>query len=92
MIRVHVHPGARASAVQGFRSDGSLKVAVQEPPEDGRANRAVTRLLARRLAVPNRQVTVVRGAASKNKLVKIEGLTEAEVRARITVAEGPVAD
>jgi uncharacterized protein (TIGR00251 family) len=93
MIRVRVHPRARNDAVQGFRSDGSLKLAVTEPPEDGRANRAVTRLLADLLAVPAASVTVVGGAGSRSKLVRIEGLSEAEVRARIDAgAEGDRAD
>jgi uncharacterized protein (TIGR00251 family) len=55
--------------------DGSLKVHVTAPPEDGRANDAVVETIAEWLGVRPRQVTIVNGATSRNKLVRITGLS-----------------
>jgi hypothetical protein len=87
-LRVHVHPGARRSVVQGLREDGVLKLAVDAAPEDGRANRAVEALLADTLDVARRAVSVVRGHGSRSKWIEIEGMSEDEVRRRLDAALG----
>ncbi len=87
-LRVRVHPGARRPGVVGRMADGSLKVAVAEAPEAGRANRAVEALLAGALEVGRAQVRVVGGAAARVKQVEIEGLDEAEVERRLARACG----
>jgi uncharacterized protein YggU (UPF0235/DUF167 family) len=56
---------------------------VTAPPERGKANEAVCRLLAARLGLPASAVTVVRGATSRDKLLQVDGLTEDEVRRRL---------
>jgi uncharacterized protein (TIGR00251 family) len=86
MLKVHVHPGARREAVRGWRDDGALRVEVTAPPEGGRANAAVSALLAQALALPRREVSVVRGLASRAKVVEVKGLGEDEVRRRIDKA------
>jgi uncharacterized protein (TIGR00251 family) len=86
MIRVQVHPGARRDGIQGWRSDGALRLSVVAAPEEGRANQAVIDLLAGVLAVPRRQVAVVRGQSSRSKQVAIEGLEEPELKRRIEEA------
>ena len=63
--------------------DGSLRLAVREPPEKGRANEAVERLLAAALGVRPGDVAVVRGRAARDKVVLFRGLGEAELRARL---------
>jgi hypothetical protein len=55
-------------------------VRVTAPPVDGRANEALCRLLAKRAGVARGRVTVVRGERSRDKLVRIEGLGEPELR------------
>jgi uncharacterized protein YggU (UPF0235/DUF167 family) len=47
---------------------------------DGRANEALCRLIAKRLHVGRRRVSVIRGAGAREKLVRVEGLTSQEVR------------
>ena len=89
MLAVRVQPGARRREVAGWLADGALKLRVTEPPEDGRANRAVEALLAEALGVPASRVRVTRGASSRSKVVEIEGLDEATVRARIAAAGEP---
>lgn len=86
MLQVHVHPGARRDGVRGWRADGALKLDVTAPPEDGRANAAVSVLLAGVLALPKRSVAIVRGHGSRAKVVEVEGMGEDEVRRRIDEA------
>ncbi len=81
-LRVRVQPGAAADAVVGWRQD-VLAVRVTAPPVDGAANRAVQALLARALGVRPSAVTVLRGAASRDKWLAVEGLSGAEVRRRL---------
>jgi hypothetical protein len=76
-LRVRVQPGAKASQVLGM-ANGMLRVRIAAPPVEGRANRALEELLAERLDMPQSQVCVVRGAASRSKLVELEGMSEEE--------------
>jgi uncharacterized protein len=85
-LRVRVHPGARRTGLVGRLADGSVKVAVAEPPEGGRANRAVEVALAAALGLARSRVRVVGGAAARLKQVEIEGLDGPEAERRITAA------
>ena len=82
MIRVRVSPGAREDAIVGWQGD-ALKVRVKAPPERGRANQAVCDLLAELLGVARPAVTVERGHGSRDKVLAVDGLTEAEVLERL---------
>jgi uncharacterized protein (TIGR00251 family) len=73
-FQVLVSPRASRERVGPVHGD-RLKLAVKAPPVEGKANAAVTVLLARALKVPRRDVTVVAGAASKRKTVRVEGVT-----------------
>ena len=68
--------------IDGVR-DGVLLARVAAPPIDGKANRALCRLFARELGVRPSDVSVVLGAASRDKLVQIEGISEDVVSAAI---------
>jgi uncharacterized protein len=85
-LRLRVAPGARRDEVLGLHGD-ALKVAVRAPPERGRANEAVIDLLAKRLGVPRARLSLERGAASRDKTVRIEGLDPAEVRRLLCLEE-----
>ncbi len=54
-----------------------LKVSVNAPPVEGKANQAVQRVLAEALGVPRSAVTILRGEAGKRKTVRIAGITAA---------------
>jgi len=66
VLEVHVQPGARRTAIVGEHG-GRLKVAVNAPPMDGRANTAVIELLSERLGLPQRSLALEAGAASREK-------------------------
>lgn len=85
-IAVRVQPGARERGLVGWMADGVLKIKVSEPPEDGRANRAVAELMAAALGVRAAAVTVVRGHGSRSKVIEVEGISAEQARARVTAA------
>jgi uncharacterized protein (TIGR00251 family) len=78
LIAVRAQPGARKNAVVGEHG-GSLKVAVTAPPEDGRANDAITALLQKWLGLGRSQVELAGGKRSRNKQFLIRGLTPGEL-------------
>lgn len=82
-LSIRVQPSARRERLVGWMADGTLKVAVTAPPEAGRANQAVTRLLAVALGVAPRDVTVARGQGSRAKVVDVRGLDAVDVKRRI---------
>ncbi len=81
-ITVQVTPRASSEEILGFEED-ALRVRVTAPPARDRANRALERLLARRLDLRPSAVQVVSGQTVRRKVVEIEGLEEAEVRSRL---------
>ena len=85
-IAVRVHAGASSEGLTGRLADGTLKLAVRAVPEGGRANRAVAGVLALVLGVGVSRVSVVRGPASRAKLVEVEGLDARELERRIAEA------
>lgn len=60
-----------------------LLVKVTAPPVDSAANDAVIALLAETLKVPKRDIAIVSGESSRNKRVRIAGLSDADIRARL---------
>lgn len=84
-LRLRVSPGAARSAVIG-RHGAAWKVRVAAPPEDGKANDAVVRLLAATLALPARDVEIVSGHGSRDKTVALSGLDSDEIERRLAIA------
>lgn len=82
LVRVRLQPRASKDAIAGERG-GLLAVRVTAPPVDGRANDALCRLLAKAARVAPSRVEVVRGASAREKLVRVEGATAADLAARL---------
>ena len=66
VLEVHAQPGARHTAIVG-QHGGRLKVAVNAPPSDGRANQALVALLSTKLGLPQRAVTLEAGDTRRDK-------------------------
>jgi uncharacterized protein (TIGR00251 family) len=81
-LSVRLVPRASREEIAGFEGD-TLRVRVTAPPVGGRANQALTRLLAKRLGVARGDVRIVAGHASRQKVVAVDGLDEAELRRRL---------
>ena len=70
-IATRVTPRAgRDTIAQG--EGGVLEIRVTAPPEDGKANKAVTKLLARALGVAKSRLTLIRGASARDKLFRLD--------------------
>lgn len=82
-LHVRVQPGARRTGFVGWYGD-LPKLAVAAPPVDGAANEAVVKAVAAAVAVPNRSVRIVGGATARTKRLEVDGLDDAQIRARIS--------
>ena len=77
-LAVRVYPGARCNAITG-EHDGSLKISLTTPPTDGRANAALIAFLADLLNIPRADITLLTGAASRSKTLRLNSLTSAQL-------------
>ena len=82
VLDVRVVPRARRTAVDGERG-GAILIRLAAPPVEGAANAALIEFLAGALDLPRRQVSLVGGERSRDKRVRIVGLDERSVRARL---------
>jgi len=78
-LRVRVTPRAKRTELDGER-DGALVVRVTAPPVDGRANAAACGVVASALGLAKSRVTIARGAGSRDKVLRIDGMTARELR------------
>jgi len=81
---VKVHPRAKKNAITGEVGD-ALKVALTAPPVDGKANEACVEFFAKLLKVPRSSVTIASGQTSRNKVIRVAGLTSQQVRERLAI-------
>ena len=79
---VKVHPRARKNAITGTLGD-ALKLSLTAPPAEGRANDACIEFLAEVLRLPRSSVTIAAGLSSRNKVVRILGMTAAALAPRL---------
>ena len=87
-LPVRLTPGASADRIDGWDVDADgrpvLKVRVRARPVEGEANAALLKLLAKALGVPKSAVSLDRGGQSRLKLLTVSGLTDDELRTRLT--------
>jgi len=79
---VRVQPRARRNAIIGELGD-ALKIALTAPPVDGRANEACVEFFADLFDVPRSSVTIISGQSSRNKVIRVMGISVAEIRRRL---------
>jgi uncharacterized protein (TIGR00251 family) len=82
-LSVRLHPGAKKNAVTGLH-DGALKIALNAPPVDGKANDALIGFLAEKLSVPRAKIALVTGLTSRSKTLRVAGKSAAEVAAALS--------
>jgi uncharacterized protein len=81
-LAVRAQPGAKKTAITGIYGAGEsaqLKIAVQAPPVEGRANDALLVFIAETFAVPKRAVELVSGELSRSKVFRVSGVTLASL-------------
>jgi len=82
-LSVRLHPGAKKNAVTGLH-DGAVKIALNAPPVDGKANEALIAFVAERLSIPRSRVALVAGTTSRSKTLRVTGKSAAEVEAALS--------
>jgi uncharacterized protein (TIGR00251 family) len=81
-LRFHIIPNAKRDAVIGQYGD-AIKIKLRAPAVEGKANAALRCFLSEELNVPARVIVLEQGHRSRDKLIRIDGLTEEEVRRRL---------
>jgi uncharacterized protein len=79
-VSVRLTPSAAKDRIDGIVADtqgnGVLRIAVSAVPEQGRANKAMIKLLAKQWRLPKSSLSVTQGAKDRNKVLNIEGDTD----------------
>lgn len=81
-LSVQVQPRASRNAIAGWIGE-VLKIRLTAPPVEGAANTACLAFLADLLDLPQSQLEILRGDRSRHKIIRISGLTQGEVHARL---------
>ncbi|MGD0734316.1 MAG: DUF167 domain-containing protein [Terracidiphilus sp.] len=85
-LAVRAQPGAKKTAITGIYGEGDsaqLKIAVQAPPVEGRANSALIEFLAETFGVARNQVEIVSGELSRSKVFLLRGVSLAQAESLI---------
>jgi len=82
-FQVKVQPRAKKNAIVGEVGE-ALKLALTAAPIEGRANQACIAFLAELLNVPRSSVTIAAGQSSRNKVIRVVGLSAAQVENRLS--------
>lgn len=82
VLPVRAQPGAKRPGVQG-EQNGALKVAVNAPPQDGRANDALVEALRNLLGVKRSQIVLLTGATNRDKTFLIVGVSRVQLEAKV---------
>jgi uncharacterized protein (TIGR00251 family) len=89
-LAVRAQPGAKKSAIVGVYGEGDgaqLKIAVQAPAIEGRANEALVAFLAETFNIPKRSVDLICGELSRSKIFLLTGITTQQARSKLAKAE-----
>lgn len=81
-ITLHIQPGARREGVTGLFGS-ALKIALNAPPVDGKANAALLKFLAAKLKLPKNNIELCSGASSRDKRVFAAGITIEQAEERL---------
>lgn len=82
-LSIKVVPGASRNEIAGWLGD-ELKVRVSAAPENGKANKAVEKVVANSLGLPVKNVTVVSGQTNPRKILEIEGIDKAMLNQQLS--------
>ncbi len=82
LISVNVVPRSSKNSIEW--EQGNLKVRLTAPPVDGAANEALVALLAERLGLPKRSISIVRGTTGRQKMVEISGISMENMKQKLS--------
>jgi uncharacterized protein len=78
-IRVHIIPNAKIDTVAGEHG-GAIKIKLRAQAREGKANMALRGFLAEKLRISKQAIVLERGESSRDKVIRIDGLSEADIR------------
>ena len=78
-IQVHIIPNAKIDTVVGDYGD-AIKIKLQAPAIEGKANTALRRFLAEKLSIPQRAIVLERGERLRHKVIRVDDLSEQDIR------------
>jgi uncharacterized protein len=78
-ILVHIIPNAKVDTVVGEHGN-AIKTKLRAPAVEGKANAALRSFLADKLSIPKRVIVLERGERSRDKVIRIDGLSEKDIR------------
>jgi uncharacterized protein (TIGR00251 family) len=81
-LRLHIIPKAKANQVIGAHG-AAIKIKLRAPAVEGKANAALRSFLAKELKIPERNIALVRGQKSRDKLIRIDELGEEDARRQL---------
>jgi uncharacterized protein (TIGR00251 family) len=84
-FKVHLQPRASRNGINGVQGD-ALKLRVTAPPVEGRANKALKKLLAEHLGIPPSRIAIITGQRSREKLVQVSGISRAELEKALGIS------
>jgi len=84
ILRFHVVPNAKTEQAVGAHGD-AIKVKLRAPAVEGKANAALLDFLAAQLEISKHAIVLERGKKSREKLIRIEGLSELEIQHRLGI-------
>ncbi len=92
-VALHVQVRARSSGIAGLHG-GALKLKIAAPPADNAANEAIVSFFSSLLSVPKSRIRIVSGQKSRDKILRIDGLSLADFLAvpKIRKASNPVCE
>lgn len=82
ILKLHVTPRGSRNEITGWRDD-ILCVKITAPPVEGAANAAIVKFIADSLKIRKSQVDLVSGDKSREKVLRITGLSDADIRSRL---------
>ena len=91
-LAVRAQPGAKKTAIAGVYGEGDaaqLKIAVQAPPVEGRANEALIAFLAETFGIPKRSVELVSGESSRSKVFWLRGVGLKHAHSKLPIQARP---
>ncbi|MEX2684426.1 MAG: DUF167 domain-containing protein [Candidatus Sigynarchaeota archaeon] len=87
-ITVIAHPGSRKDAIAIDDDGTTLVIHVTAPPEKGKANKAIMKLLARYLGIGPSNISILRGSTSSTKILRVDGMNNEQLMRSLDLGIG----
>jgi len=81
-LKVYLQPKSSKNEIAGAYRDG-IKIRVTAPPSEGKANKALIKLLAKELRIPESDIGILKGHHSREKILRISEIMEQELLERL---------